>query len=203
MTPPEPSELIRRELETGERVLWSDQPTPHSLGRALHPSTRAGWFFVIIAAAWITFATIFMIVAHRSGWKSNGKSKPPPIAFQIGFPAFGLPFLALGVRIVRAPARAGRAAPHTAYALTDRRVIVIEGTARADDRTVISFTRDDLKHARRKEYPDGRGDLVFADVDSGANVNNRPVFVPRGVLGVPNIAEVERLIRATLRNASS
>ena len=107
---------------------------------------------------------------------------------------FGIFFL-VGGYLVLSPVWAGRSAQRTAYALTNRRVIVCSQSLFS--LAVQSFTADQLGRMYRKERPDGTGDLIFYESawqDSEGHRNVRAV----GFHALPNVKGVEDLIRASL-----
>jgi len=197
--PPELATTLRDELEPGEQLVWSAQPNPSALGRAMYPWGWSGWLFFGFAALWTCGATAMIIIGNRAGWSSQGKpANPPPLAFQLFFPAVGLIFMGVGLVIAWLPRRAGRAAAHTAYALTSHRIILVEGTRKGDSRNIIRYRTVDFDRVQRSERTDGTGNLIFEFVDLGYMMNGKQARRPRGIIGVDHIAEVERLIRKTL-----
>jgi hypothetical protein len=109
---------LKSELQSGERVVWAGQPR-------IDLAVRPAWFLVPFGIVFIGFALLFMAVAGGMAWLANAFLFGP--GGLIGLLACcGIPFLAVGLLMVRSSAWLKRQAGNTLYALTDRRAIVFE-----------------------------------------------------------------------------
>jgi len=189
---PELRARLERELEKGEREVWSAAPLPGSYA-------RGAWAFAVFGVLFAGFAVFWMVMAGGMAWlggqaaTANGVSAAP---FSL-FPLCGLPFLAVGVGIMTAPVWLRKRAAKVVYAVTDRRAIVITPVAFRGE-SVRSFTPAQLGSIERIERADGSGNLVFAremygspDSDGGSRVRTRWV----GFIGVADVKGAERAVR--------
>lgn len=180
--PPSLDSALRRELVTGERLLWSARPQGSKLKRGF-----GIWF---LAVPWTVFALFWESMALLP-WAAATKT-PDWAAWSFGvvFPLFGLPFVLIGFWMLWQPIRAMRWAGDTAYGLTNRRLLrVVE----ARDRKVDSVLLHQIGPIDRREDRAGFGDLrvqTRSHVDSeGDRITER-----FEVLGVPDVARLERLL---------
>jgi hypothetical protein len=170
--------VLRRQLDDGERLVWSGQPLPGKLAWAQLPS-------LLVAVPWTAFVVCFSVVAAR----------------EKGAALFLLPFFLVGVMLATAPWRAYRRASQTIYALTNLRALVVSPSTelmsigRLD---VVSYVPSTMSRSSNR---DGSGDLVFSTVTTrrkgGEHVERK------GFLGIANAFEVERLVRRELLSSSS
>ncbi len=119
-----------------------------------------------------------------------------PGAMGLFFPLFGLPFVAIGACMLCAPFWAQRRAGQVAYVVTDRRVIFFEPNFPTGQK-VVSLRPGEFGPLERVERDDGSGDLTFA-VPIAAQVRSGSTTVVRRFVGVPQVREVESLIRRVL-----
>src|SRR5262249_27078776 len=106
--------------------------------------------------------------------------------------------------------RLRRTANRTLYVITNRRAIIFDGgyigtgfrgfvrlVIRRWRRRVDIFTIDpqQLRQLRRKQRPDGSGDLIFVNSPTSTHTNGRKK-IPRGFLSIANVGEVEALLAA-------
>ncbi len=188
---------LNRELQPGEQLAWYGQPSP---GRMAWRSLPA----VLFAIPWTGFAIFWMLAAGGFVWFAHAKTQPAtapsfsPLNFFGCFPLFGLPFVLIGLGMFSSPLWMLRKARRTLYAVTDRRVILFEGSWST---TVTSLVPDQLKDLTRKERLDGSGDLFFGQPFQYFSRNqSRPM--QRGFIGIPNVREVEELVRRIKTPAS-
>lgn len=172
---------LRAELKPGESVTWAGQPNPNRLMK----SGFTLWFFFIPWTAfslfWIASALNFQMPQFDSGWSL--------------FPLFGLPFLFIGLGGLSSPLWLRRKARSTIYAVTNHRVISIEG---AKSITVKSYIASDLVDIERTEHPDGSGDLVLQSEryrDSDGDRQTRQ----HGFFAIDNVRRVESIIENLVR----
>src|SRR5437763_9868076 len=112
---PELAALVDAELASGERMVWVGQPIPSRYA-------RGSLAIVLFGIPWTAFAIFWM--AGVSGFKI------PNLTRGFGwFPLFGIPFVLIGLGMLSTPFWVRRKARRTAYVITDRRAIVVEGGA--------------------------------------------------------------------------
>lgn len=173
---------LRRELASGERVLWSAQP----LARRL----KGGFGIWLFAVPWTLFA-LFWESMVLLPWSASSKT-PDGITWTFGIimPIFGLPFIAIGLWMLWKPIKAMRQAGETLYALTDRRIIRLVSGPKRELHSVLI---DQIGPINRNEAPDGTGHLrveTHSTTDSDGDQRTETF----DVLGVPGVARLERLI---------
>ena len=183
MTPSDVQFMVQSELQPGESLQWSGVADP---ARAALSALPAAIFGIPFAG----FALFWMSAAFR-GTHALSKSANNPIAGAFSyFPLFGLPFLLVGLGIVCAPLLAYFKAQRTAYAVTDKRVLVITG---GRTRTVKSCTPADIVSVDHREREGGSGDVVIR-TNAVLQQRNSLSQVSIGLLGVSNVKEVARLV---------
>jgi hypothetical protein len=134
------TELFRDELNPGERILWTGQP---SQGLMFHPADA---FLIPFSLLWGGFA-IF--------WESTVIASGGPFFFML----WGIPFVLIGLYFI-----AGRffvdmqQRKNTWYALTDERVIIISGLFSQNTKTI---SLKNLTEVNLSVKSDGRGTITF------------------------------------------
>lgn len=151
MNRPDPWTVARDEMAPGERLIWAGRPQARSRSRAL-PLALFGLLFATVAVFWTTHALA------ESGWLALA----------------GLLFVGLGIAIAVRGLRRGTRAPEVVYAVSDRRLLIVQGWPQ---RRVQSFGPSDIDMLERHERADGTGDLLFRRV---------PKAIERGVGGDPD-----------------
>lgn len=135
-------ERISRELESGERLLWSGQPTQ---GVRLTPADGCLIPFSLLWCGFAIFWTTMTIVLGR------GK-----VWFMT---LLGIPFVLVGLYLVFGRFFADAASRRrTYYGVTDRRLILVRESFGG---TVKSKRLATLSDTERQEKADGSGTLVF------------------------------------------
>ncbi len=131
---------IDRELAAGERVLWSGQPRQ---GIALRGSD----------ALMIPFSLMWGGFAFFWEWSVLHSDAPPFFAL------WGIPFVAIGIYIIfgRFFVEAWQRS-RTHYAVTNERVLIVEGLFRNTVRSVSLRTLADMSLTERS---DGEGSISF------------------------------------------
>jgi len=140
---------LRSYLFPGERVLWEGHPEvgPFML--------RGAWYLIPFSLLWGGFAFFWEFMAVRGG---------APLFFAI----WGVPFVLVGAYLIFGRLLvARREAMNTAYAITDRRVLILSGAFRR------SFTSIEL------------GQLPLAQLDEGAGGVGTITFGSGGFMRVP------------------
>lgn len=169
-------DLVERELEPGEEVVWSGMPKP----RFFTPAATAAFLFAI---PWTAFAVFWMYGA--SGFKRPDFSSPE--AF---FPLFGVPFVLVGLAMLSSPLWARRNSGKTVYVITSQRAITFVG---GWGTTIRSYPPEKLQDTYRREGRDGTGDVIIAHRawrDSDGDRRSEQL----GFLRVRNAKEVEKLL---------
>jgi hypothetical protein len=164
---------LSTELKAGELIMWSGQPDPNRYMR----SGFGMWVFFI---PWTLFSMFW--IAAASGFKLPSFDSPVHL-----FPLFGLPFLLIGLAGLSTPLWLHRKADSIVYAVTDTRVIMIEGR---NSFTVKSYFANDITQLERTEYGNGIGDLNLSKShrrdNEGSSIN---------IFAISDVRRVEQLIR--------
>lgn len=184
--PAEQLEFLEQELEGGERVDWVSRPIPSWWD----PASLGMFMFAI---PWTAFAIFWTVGAAFMVWFAPGPNNGVPW-MALFFPLFGLPFVGVGLWMLSTPWRVRRDKARTLYALTDSRAIIIDG---GSSTTVRSLRPDEIGPLRRSEKRDGSGDLILQQLgwsDSKGRTRDSQV----GFQNVPEVREVERLVRALI-----
>ena len=172
--------VLESELNSGERVVWSQQPRPAALARKSSTTFLFGIPFFAFAVFWTIGA---------SG--GLGLTKAKSDSFPAWFPIlWGSMFIIVGACLLLSPAWAYWKALRTVYAITDQRAILIVAPWR---RTIHSFVGQHLVDIHRVEDDRGRGDIVFhRQARSG---NRADYYYDTGFLGVERVREAEDMLR--------
>ena len=169
-------------LDPDETLRWVGQPDPKRLA-------LQHWPQVLFGLPWTAFAVFWVVGAARMSshgpWRSSG--------FDV-FPLFGIPFILIGLGIVSAPLWAYRKAGHTVYAISDKRLLILQGRT---SRAVQAFDARRIGAIAHTTHADGSGDVLFADeVGTYHGRYGSYTAVTRiGFFGVPDVCVVERLVR--------
>jgi hypothetical protein len=168
-------------LDSGERLLWTGYPVQGIRLRA------SDGFLVPFSVMWGGFAIFWEVMAFREG---------APFFVRL----WGVPFVAVGLYLI-----VGRffwdayCRGRTVYALTDRRIIIVDGGFSRSSRTVNLKTLPELSLTERR---DGTGDIALgASVGVSGRWPSREVQPPALEL-LPNVRKVFDLIRQAQRNAA-
>jgi hypothetical protein len=169
---PELQRWIEPDLEPGERLLWVGQPEPRRAAQQMLG-------ILIFGVPWTVAALCF-------GQPWSWDHFPSPL--------FSGLFVLVGVLICCTPLVSYWEAQRTTYGLTDRRVLIFVHGWRGKRE---AYRPADLCPAERRELPDGSGDLLIArrqEKDS----DGHPRTVEVKLVGIPQVREVERLLRQLL-----
>lgn len=140
-------DVIEREMEPGERLEWSGAPVP----TCFVPQALGAFLFGI---PWTAFSLFWTTMAF-AGTTNGGNDIGLPAVFAL----FGLPFILVGIGLLSSPLWAYYSARKTAYAITDRRALVIKA---GRSLVIRSFPPAELSGIYRKEKRDGSGDIIIA-----------------------------------------
>lgn len=169
-------ETAMRQIEPGERLLWSGSPAPRAAAIAALPGTVVGVPFTGFAVFWVWSA--FQITSGSSG----------PGVF---LPLFAAPFILVGLGLLASPLWGVLRARGTVYAVTERRaLVIIEGPMGG----IWSYGPGEVRDLMRHERADGSGSVFFAWRTS-TNSRGFERHTRVGFIGVPDVRRVERLIR--------
>ena len=131
---------IARQLDAGERLLWSGRP-----GRGVRLRASDG-LFIPFSLLWGGFAFFWEFMVFRV---------KAPFFFRL----WGVPFVLVGIYLI-----AGRffwdarRRARAVYAVTDRRIILVDGGVRRSTRTLNLKTLNEITLSERR---DGSGDVVL------------------------------------------
>jgi hypothetical protein len=168
---------IKSALDSGERIVWVGRPHPRHYVVQTIPLLLFAVPFTLIPA---------MMIAPDVGLHIPGVSLGEN---QSGW--FAVPFLIIGVGLLATPFWAVRIARRTGYVLTDRRAIIFDGVR---PWTIYTFLHDRLRNLNRTERRDGSGNLIFLkSVEQNSPGNPEPT--ERGFMAIPNVKQVEELVR--------
>jgi len=170
--PPVLQDLVDRELEPDENLLWVGQPVPaFFVGLSFIPFLMGGPF------------TAFAIF-----WMGGAIGMGAPLLFAL----FGLPFVLAGLAMLCSPLFLRRILKNTVYVITDQRAVILVKSFFSTE--IVSHWPDDLEELRRKEKANGTGDVLFEG--SSLNAQHTPGKIPtNGFFNIPEAREVERLLR--------
>ena len=176
--PLELEDKVNRELESGERVVWMEQPIPRYF-----TAKSTGAF--IFAIPWTAFAVFW--ICGASGFKVPDFSKG---GFSF-FPLFGIPFVLIGIGMLSSPIWSYRKAFKTVYVITDRRAITFDAGWTT---TIRSYLPAQLQDIHRKEKRDGTGDIVLDQrIWSGSEGGRQAQDL--GFLNIREPRRVEQMLR--------
>jgi hypothetical protein len=146
--PYEIEKLLRPELASGERLLWTGMP---GSGLRLRGSDA---FLIPFSLMWGGFAMF---------WEYMVLSTPAPLVMKF----WGVPFVLVGLYLIVGrfffdSYQRGR----TWYGVTDQRVLIVGGLV---GREVKSLALEGLNDVSLKERGDGSGDIVFGQSSPWGN----------------------------------
>jgi hypothetical protein len=172
--------LLEGELRSGERVVWSQQPSPASLAFKSSMTFLFGIPFFAFSVFWTIGASggLDSFPAKKGAW---------PLWFPL---LWGGMFMAVGAGLLLSPLWAWCKALNTVYAITDQRAILIQAFWR---KTTCTFAGSQLLELHRIEDDRGQGDIVFhREARSGRRGDS---YYDVGFLGISKVREVEDLLR--------
>ncbi len=179
-----PLAIARAEMVEGERLIWAETSLPSSARRRVLPVSLLGWLFLVLTFAWLAKAAI------ASFWLL----------------IMGLPFMLAALALSFLPWWWPSVTRHTIYAISDRRLLIIQNWPR---RRVTSYGPGDIDVVERHERKDGSGDLIFRreehqklrhhhDPQGKRRVGERAI----GFFGVPDVRRLEEAVWALKQQRS-
>lgn len=178
---------LDRELDEGETVKWSAQPSYRILKR----DTLKHWrvYFVLASLLALIFAFLGALAYF------DILEDDTPSSFAIGVAAT----LAVGALLLWPMLwYAKNISNNTIYAITDKRAIFIK-LNKDKSITERDYRADELIHLARTEFPDGSGSITLESA-RGAAVSSQ-VAVRQQFRAIENVIEVERLLRKQFGDA--
>jgi len=144
----DPLAAARAALEPGETLVWADRPDPRALARARLPQLIRGLLGLAVIAGflWLSFAP---------NWPGGLRG--------VLFAVFLAVVTLYSLWLLAAPLVARQAAGRTVYAVTDRRLLVLEDWPFRRQRAFAPAELDDTLVAPAAPGPPagGRGNVVF------------------------------------------
>lgn len=174
---PETDRALQNLLEPGETVRWSTRPLPRSF--VVRAAPAIGYGLVLVGmAAW--FLAENAGIADR---RALGSAAVLPSLLMAAIT------VAIGLALLGSPLLAIRLAKRAAYAVTDRRAIILLPRAKGDP-DVMSFPPSRLGVAEEMPRPDGTGDVVLGTVLVRTPLGRGNRRLKRiGFFAVPDVAE--------------
>ncbi|MDQ2800685.1 MAG: hypothetical protein M3Y13_13735, partial [Armatimonadota bacterium] len=160
---PEMQRRIDDEVEAGETLRWAGQPDRGRMARRGAGWVLAGVIYILLALAWIgmTGGIRSMIGRPARPVTSGNPFAPVPITLHVPFLGLlGIPLVLAGVGMMLGPLWLSLKATRTAYAVTDRRVLLFEGGLWRG-MTIRTLGAAQIGDRSRTQRDDGSGDLVF------------------------------------------
>jgi hypothetical protein len=162
------SDHVRAELQPGELLHWIGRPDPAALVRSRQKFLWSGLLFLAFAVLWEMVAWFGHVVYPR------------PLVL-----LWGIPFILFGAGLVLYAPASFWLARRMAYAVTDRRLLILHGFPR---RQIESYWPADLNLLAVTERTGGRGDIIFQQRVM------RSETLRCGFFGIASVRDVARLI---------
>jgi hypothetical protein len=177
-----PAAIAARELLPGERLQWAARPRPWAVARQRLTTLVGAVFLLAIGGAAIDLGSGAVLT-------SGGPLSALPVA------GIGALFMLLGIAFAGAPLAAAWQARGTVYAVTSRRLLVID---RIFIHRVAAFAPEDIRAIMvTNERPDGSADIIFRQDIRHLRVRGARIgMVDRiGFFGITDADRVRDLIR--------
>ncbi len=177
------SNMIERELDSDEKLLWADVPEAR---RMMIPAIP----IVLFGLGWNAFIINFIYMWNNGQQNVQGPGGLFGMQGILGN-MFFIPFIAVGIGTLVAPIWMYRSAKNTAYGISDRRVLIV---TQSWSRKVQSFCPKDVSEIQRIERNDGSGDLILGRQITTQS-ESTPNFGMFRLAGIKNVRTVEKLLR--------
>ncbi|WP_260482694.1 hypothetical protein [Sphingomicrobium flavum] len=185
---PDPLEsALRGELDAGEHLRWH--------GRAHLPSVNcAGFALWLFAIPWTAFAVFWTYMAW-TGVESSGEIGPVRYAF----PAFGLPFVLIGLSMMAAPLMQLFVKREIIHGITDRRLITLIQYRKR--KKVKSLLPRQMGPIERWDGKNGRGKI---SIETGTRIDSKGRERTKSVslIGIDNVQRVGEMVRELARSVA-
>ncbi|WP_421783746.1 hypothetical protein [Kiloniella litopenaei] len=178
-----PLERVRSELIENEQLIWADRPVSERFYRKKIKAAIAGKVIIGLIALWI-LSVIFT---------SFSSGNLPALALVL----FALPLAFIARKMLNKPNEARQRAKQTYYAITDKRLIIINDYK---NKSVESYELDKLEFIESTENKDGTGDIYFTktlittisnnDRDGNSSQKKSVHEVKKGFQGIYDTAKV-------------
>jgi hypothetical protein len=177
---------MESELAAGEELRWFGRAIPKRLAWTLQTvsSSLLSLVFLLCSLAWTLFGVLQPVFS----------SEERTFSF---FPLIGLVFAAFCAVGALSPYLLYRRGQKTAYAVTNRRAMILQQTWRGEWE-LRSFRGDEMNILQRRERSDKSGDVFFreeADLLSQGNKTPKKI----GFVACPEVQAAEKYLRQ-LRN---
>ncbi len=174
---------VEKELSYRENVVWMSKPRAASIGK----QHLAEFLFAI---PWTAFSLFWMAGASGLLFGSDVREQVNEMStFNMIFPLFGLPFLAIGLWMLLKPVLAVKNAGRVLYVVTTERAFEMH---LGSGKTITSYYPEDIGRIERSEKTDGSGDVFFTSESVSTNNGSRTRKV--GFVGVENARELEECL---------
>lgn len=173
---------IERELEAGERILWTGRPNPARWKGKAFRMWPVAFFISAFIAFWMWSGT-----GPLRSELASGKTPSVP---SLAFPALALITHGFIVKMWLGPWLEAARARRTFYALTDRRALIVTEGRKTSVQSV-SVAQIQLE---RRDISDFEGDLILMPWSNSDDESD-----DIGFFAIPNPREVERIIRQNLK----
>ncbi len=179
-----PLERVRTELLENEKLIWADRPVSERFYRKKLKAAIAGKVMIGFMILWI------LGVTYTSFSSGN--------LLGLSLVIFALPLLFIVRKLLNKPNEARKRAEQTYYAITDKRLLIIDDYKR---KSVESYDLDKIEFLEHSENKDGTGDIYFTksritttssnDRDDNSPRKNTTHEIKRGFMGIYDSANVE------------
>jgi len=166
-------EIVDRELKADERVLWITRPNALLVARPSGVLLVFGFLFLS------SLLGAFIDTVHV------------PHGLDLGGIVFAVTFAVVIIGLSSVPIQQYYVARRTTYAITDRRIMVICDFGKT--KKVESYLNLEPNDLKRTEHANGSGDLHLIWRRS----NTRDMHGDVVLIGIPNVREVEEIVRET------
>ncbi len=183
---------LDRELDEGESILWSQQPSFDVLWRESKKMLRRlNW---VIAIASISCFAIGFYYRYLEQTAPTDEESVANVVFAMG--TVGILIIPISWYFQKLADK--RTARSTIYAITEKRAIVLS-LSKNGNHHERDYRADELIHLARLEYPDGSG-IISIESARGAGHSNQ-IAQRHQLQALENVLEVERLLRKQFGDA--